>query len=170
MKPDIPPEPPLPYRIWFHDLEHHATALGYVTMCFSQMEAQFRVILGRLLNVDLAESNAVFAATGNSLVPKCDLIEKLVRLRSADGAWTTQALAWVAAVKSIAEVRNRMIHDVWVAGPNEAHTIRVPSSPKLAGSEMVGTARPLEEIWGLVREIQNATVTATVLAFSMPQR
>lgn len=162
----IPPEPPLPYRLWFGGLEHHATALGYVCFTYANLEATINDLVEALLSCGQDARRAVVDATGNSIETRCNLILKLASIDPPSCQWFDDLEALLTRVRSeLAPERNRLIHDVWMphidagkvtlrqwdqraflkaAQSREPKKIAPPAEPE----------RSLESVWDLVRRIQ----------------
>jgi hypothetical protein len=175
-RPEIPPEPQLPYRLWFGGLEHHATALGYVCMTYANLEANINHLIQDLLQCSQEARRAIVDAAGATIRNRCQLVLKLARIHAPSDQWFEDLTDLLKRVEGdLAEDRNRLVHDRWLPGPvvkqiNAKIYIRTPQAGKpksLTPQEQPD--RPLEFVWDLVRRIQEVDVFLTHLAMGFSQ-
>lgn len=164
-KPTIPDEPDLPYRLYFPDIEHHATAVGYICFTYAILESTADQFIRWTLDCNDDATRVVLDAAGK-FENRCTLLIKLIYATCPDKAWDSAVEEFVnSRIKNdIMRRRHRFVHDEWILGETPKQWI---SQVKL-GKAHAGAyksilpkeekSRELEELWRLVRDIQEATV------------
>lgn len=163
--PVIPPEPKLPYRLWFGGMEHHATALGYICFTYAILEGVVNRHIEFAVPCLPDARRVIVDASGTSLENRCNLLIKLCSLRNPGRQWFDDFEALLNRVKNeLAPERNRLVHDEWVAGPtirqwDQRTFLRQPQArkPKTIAPP-AEPERSLESLWDLVRRIQEVSV------------
>lgn len=84
--------------------------IGYVVACFSRLDAQLDLTIAHLLGADRSVGRAIAAAVPNYR-PRIELCERLVGLKVTDKDDKQKLLRVVSAVGTVADERNRLIHD-----------------------------------------------------------
>lgn len=166
--PPIPPEPELPYRLIFQNLEHHATALGYVCMTFANLEFTINWMIEVILP---CSPDARRAIPGDSVPARIDFVLKIAALNRPPGEWFAILESILQLVKKdIVPLRNRLIHDVWIHHQESPGQWDLRSSLKASqANELkvipgpVLTERTLESIWSLVSKISQLKASLTNL-------
>lgn len=162
------PEPDLPYRLHDAALEHHATALGYVCITYSELELTINSYIEKLLVCSQEERRAIVDGTGNSIISRCTLVKKLAQMHAPNQEWLIVVERHLKHVESsIAPLRNRMIHDPWISPADLAAPIQLDQRLRAKPKGSAGQARPeapvdiertLESVWLLVKDIQHMSV------------
>ena len=174
--PSIPPEPELPYRLYFVDREHHATALGYVCMTYAMLELTINHLIEKLVPCSVDARRSIVDALGSPIEKRCVLINKLASLSAISDEWKHAIEHNLSIVMNdISKDRNRLVHDVWF-GPTEtkpAHQLDERALFKKKQSHQTKQIAPrslipreLNIVWSLVRKIQEANVAISDLSLS----
>jgi len=173
----LPPEPPMPYRIVWPDLEHHATALGYLCMAFANLEQNMGLLLERLLNCSIEARRSIVEASGQSITARCDLLLRLASINPFSREWYEDTDVVLSEIKNISPQRNRLVHDPWGSQgygttPQQTdwriklHKPRSREPQQL--TEPVVTERSLESIWKLSERITLCTIALHHLSVELP--
>jgi len=168
--PEIPPEPKLPYRLWWPALEHHATALGYICMNYAALEQQINDFIESALGCSRDQRRAIVDASGSRLEDRCELLKKLLVLRCPSPEFYSDVEGLLKPIgNEISAPRNRLIHDPWIQGETVRQwdfrsKIRQPQ----AGEDRALTPpdepeRSLESLWSLVQRIQETSVWISMM-------
>jgi hypothetical protein len=170
----IPPEPDLPCRTWYPELEHHATALGYVCFTYSSLELAINQYVETLLPCSHDARRAIVDASGVTLATRCELVLKLASLRDPPAIWFCDLEALLKRVRDeLAPERNRLIHDVWLSGGGDikqwdqrAFLRRAQAGEPKRIAPSAAPERSLPVIWDLVRRIQEVNVHLLMVWFT----
>lgn len=173
----VPPEPKLPYRLCQPNLEHHATALGYVCMEFAALELSLSRLIEQMLRCSPEVRRAIIDATGLSISTRCDLLLKLASIDAPTRDWIA-SLEWLAGIikDEISPKRNRLVHDAWFGGdpPTQLDERAILKSPQSFQPKIIpaptNPERTLESVWDLVKTIQYAQVGLGVLYSNLRAR
>ena len=162
---EIPDEPEIPFRIVDADLEHHATALGYLCMSFAHLELQIDLFIGHLLDTSNEQRRCVVGAAG-AVASRCILLTQLASLTPQNDAWEEHWFNCVVDVldgtHKLCEQRNRLVHDPWLSGTPVQLNFRPKLRKAQAGKQSslvapVQSERSLEAMWDLVGKIEHAS-------------
>jgi len=161
---EIPPEPKLPYRLWWSGFEHHATAIGYLCSTYAILEGVINRQIELTLPCSTDARRAIVDASGASIDNRCNLVLKLLSLRKPSDQFFDDFEALVVRVRNeLAPERNRIVHDQWIGGEgykqwDERAFLPKPqarTSKKLSPTKEL--RRELADIWDLVRRVQEVS-------------
>lgn len=169
----LSPEPDLPFRIYDLNLEHHATALGYLCFEYAKLELQLGGLIEALLKCSSEARRAIVDATGTSIATRCTLIKKLAHTIPFSDEWRDLLSDVLDKITNqIAPIRNRLVHDIWLDGQPKQLDFRIferreePRSPKTL-TPVKDVKRELIFIWELVGDIYRTGFEITQLTFDL---
>lgn len=158
----IPPEPELPYRNVIPELEHHATAIGYVCFAWADLEVSVDLFIEAVLGCSEDAARAVATSAGQ-FSRRCVLLYQIVSEKPPSAEWLTAFGSMLGEFqKALAEDRNRIVHDPWTERPKprqwnySARTGHPEAGAPKSMLPIKANDRELEWVWTLERRIKRA--------------
>ena len=130
-------------------------------MNFATMEFTVASFMTEVLGIEEEAGRAIIDATGSKFEAKGQLLLKFLSITEIDKQFFSEVEALVNyASNTICPVRNRLVHDLWASGENDAVQIDSRAQLKRQGAhtaKAIGprakVVRPLEKIWLLVQDV-----------------
>ena len=130
------------------------------------LDLSINSFIEHLLNVSTPQRRAVIDATGQNTTTRCGLLKKLASIDPPSPEWFAALETLINPVSdSIAPLRNRLIHDVWVQGEtikqwdDRSNLMRIKAGSPRILSDPKYPKRELVEIWELVQKIKAFSIT-----------
>ena len=159
-KPDIDPEPDIEARFWIPEIEHHATAVGYICIIYSKIEFYVDSLTRLVINVQPEVGRAVATSSGK-LERRISLLRHCIVVAAPTIGWLEATNQCLDDISREVPLKNRIIHDVWINAetPTQADStarLKAPAShrPKIT-APVVETPRNLDDLWELHKRLQS---------------
>lgn len=167
-KPEVPPEPEVADRYWLPQVEHHATAIGYICIALATVEFEVDRLIQTLLGCPEPIARAICTKTG-SLENRLELLRHIASEGSPAGDWPARLNHELKELSEALKERNRVVHDTWIEAEEPTQIDRRSrmgrSKDKPIGEKLPprSVPRKLEDLWSLQRRILNLGTSIRIL-------
>lgn len=163
----VPPEPEIANRFVLPDIEHHATAIGYICITFAAVEFEIDEMIRDALSCSSIVKRAVVTSAGRlenrvTILRHCLLDEgQPVELMTEFGKMTIR-------LKELIKQRNRVVHDCWINAPAPTQINQTAAIGKSGSFAQQGPLEPriikrsLKDLWRLHNELHTLQAQLTV--------
>lgn len=159
-RPDIDPEPEIEARFWIPQLEHHATAVGYICVIYSKIEFYVDRLTSLVMDVP-GEVGRAIATSSGQLERRINLLRHSIAVEPPTEGWLEATNQCLDEISREVPIRNRIVHDVWIEAetPTQADftaRLKAPASRKpKATTPVVDIPRSLDDLWEFHRRLQS---------------
>ena len=167
-KPVIKPEPEIEDRFWIPEIEHHATAVGYICVIYSKIEFYVDSLTCLVMGTTPEIGRAIATSSGQ-LERRITLLRHSISVGYPTEGWLNVANKCLDEIIREVPNRNRIVHDVWIEADTPTQMDQTARLKALEARKPKSTTpvteipRSLEELWTFHRRLQSLNDRLRVL-------
>lgn len=161
------------YRLSFGGFDDHASAIGYVCITWSILEAHVNQMVAYLCGIQPGTDESRTLTNNIDFRRKLEIIQTMGFLKKPNDEWWADT-RWLTAShidNDLRNRRNRFVHDVWIADEEgwikRQERTAFQKQPEIKLETFVDKPVVADEIWQLAGDLQAASVAMQIQAVSL---